>query len=211
MSATHEESLTKRQEALHRHYADVPEDAWITDHARVTAGQSADPVHGEVEPANNDGVRYRYGIHRAVGGDHDAPNPGDLLAAALAACLHSTLRMVADRLEIMIVDSEVAATAHADVRGALMVDTSVPVGFQRLHCDVRLTVPASVDKRKLRVLMAGAEQCCVVFQALKAGTRVTTGWRIDESTGASPPAKRYPPARRKQNRLTFKRSNHERS
>ena len=181
MSATQEASLTKRQEALHRRYADVPEDAWITDHARAMPGRSTDPVHGEVEPANNDGGRYRYGIHRAVGGDHDAPNPGDLLSAALAACLHSTLRMVAERLEITIIDSEVVATAHADVRGALMVDTEVPVGFQRLHCDVRLTVPASVDKRQLKVLMAGAEQCCVVFQTLKAGTRVKTDWRIDEA------------------------------
>jgi len=181
MSATHEATLKQRQEALHRHYAEVPEDALITDQARATPGQSTDCVHGEVEPANNDGMRFRYGIHRAVGGDHDAPNPGDMLSAALAACLHSTLRMVAERLEITITDSEVTATAHADVRGALMVDTSVPVGFQRLHCDVRLTVPASVDKRKLRVLTTGAEQCCVVFQTLRAGTRVTTDWRIDEA------------------------------
>ncbi|MDZ7789213.1 MAG: OsmC family protein [Xanthomonadales bacterium] len=181
MSAILEASIVKRQEALHRHYIDVPDDAWITDHARALPGRSTDPVHGEVEPANNDGVRYRYGIHRAVGGDHDAPNPGDLLSAALAACLHATLRMVAERLGITIIDSEVAATAYADVRGALMVDTKVPVGFQRMHCDVRLTVPASVDKRNLRNVMIGAEQCCVVFQTLKAGTRVTTDWRIDEA------------------------------
>lgn len=182
MSATREESLTQRQEALHRHYVDVPDDAWITDRARAVSGRGTDPVHGDVEPANNDGLRYRYGIHRAVGGDHDAPNPGDLLSAALAACLNSTLRMVAERLEITIVDSEVSVTAHADVRGALMVDTTVPVGFQYLHCDVRLAVPASVDMRTLKVLMAGAEQCCVVFQTLRTGTRVTTDWRIDEAS-----------------------------
>ena len=181
MSATQAASLTKRQEALHRHYIDVPGDAWITDHARAVPGRSTDPVHGEVEPANNDGRRYSYGIHQAVGGDHDAPNPGDLLSVALAACLLATLRMVAERLGIPIIDSEVAVTAHADVRGALMVDTKVPVGFQRLHCDVQLTVPASADKRNLKNLMTGAEQCCVVFQTIKAGTRVTTDWRIDEA------------------------------
>lgn len=180
MQAISEATLTKRQETLHRHYAEVPGDAWITDRARATPGRSADSVHGEVEPANNDGRRYRFGVHRAVGGDHDAPNPGDLLSAALAACMHATLRMVAERLGMTIVDSEVAATAQADVRGALMVDTTVPVGFQRLHCDVRLTVPAGMDKRTLKVLMTGAEQCCVVFQTLRAGTRVTTDWRIDE-------------------------------
>jgi len=181
MSVAQETSPVERQEALHRHYIDVPEDAWITDHARALPGQSTDPFHGEVEPANNEGACYRYGIHRAVGGGHDAPNPGDLLSAALAACLHSTLRMVAERLGITIIDSEVAATANADVRGALMVDTTVPVGFQRLHCDVRLTVPDTADKRALKMLMTGAEQCCVVFQTLKAGTRVTSDWRIDEA------------------------------
>jgi len=181
MQAIQEATLTKRQETLHRHYAEVPGDAWITDRARATPGRSADSVHGEVEPANNDGRRYRFGVHRAVGGDHDAPNPGDLLSAALAACMHATLRMVAERLGMTIVDSEVAATAQADVRGALMVDTTVPVGFQRLHCEVRLTVPAGMDKRTLKVLMTGVEQCCVVFQTLRAGTRVTTDWRIDEA------------------------------
>ncbi len=176
-----ETSPVERQEALHRHYIDVPEDAWISDHARALPGQSTDPFHGEVEPANNGGARYRHGIHRAVGGDHDAPNPGDLLCSALSACLHSTLRMVAQRLGITIVDSEVTATANADVRGALMVDPQVQVGFQRLHCDVRLTVPASADKRMLRALTTGAEQCCIVFQTLKAGTRLTSDWRIDEA------------------------------
>lgn len=181
LSAAQEESLTQRQETLHRHYTEVPEDARITDQARAMPGRSTDPVHGEVEPANNDGRRFSYGIHRAVGGDHDAPNPGDLLSAALAACLHSTLRMVAERLGITIIDSEVIAMAQVDVRGTLMVDTTVPVGFQSLHCDIGLTVPASVDKRKLKVLMTGTEQCCVVFQTLRAGTRVTTDWRIDEA------------------------------
>ncbi|MEE4303807.1 MAG: OsmC family protein [Wenzhouxiangella sp.] len=181
LSAAREASLTQRQEVLHRHYVEVPEDAWISDQARAMPGRITDPVHGEVEPANNGGRRIPYGIHRAVGGDHDAPNPGDLLSAALAACLHATLRMVAERLGITIVDSEVTATVQADVRGALMVDTTVPVGFQRLHCDVSLTVPASVDKRNLKALTMGAEQCCVVYQTLRAGNRVTTDWRIDEA------------------------------
>jgi len=181
MSVANEASLVQRQQSLRRHYAEAPGDARITDHARALAGNSTDPVHGVVEAANSDGVRQQYGIHRAVGGDHDAPNPGDFLSAALAACLHSTLRMVAERLEVTLIDSEVAVTARADVRGALMVDTTVPVGFQRMHCDVRLEVSAEADQRTLKALMVGAERCCVVFQTLKAGTQVTTDWRIDQT------------------------------
>lgn len=180
MSTTHETPIVKRQKSLHRHYVEVPGDAWIIDHAHALAGNSKDPVHGEVELANSNGVRQQYGIHRAVGGDHDAPNPGDYLSAALATCLHSTLRMVAERLQVVIVDSEVTATAEVDVRGALMVDTTVPVGFQRMHCDVRLDIPASVNERALKMLMVTAEHCCVVLQTLKAGTKVTTDWRIDQ-------------------------------
>ena len=180
MLVANETSIVERQQSLGRHYVEAPDDAWITDHARALPDSHKDAIHGAVEPANSDGVRQPYGIHRAVGGDHDAPSPGDLLSAALAACLHSTLRMVAERLEVTLLDSEVMVTARADVRGALMVDMTVPVGFQRMHCDVRLEVPAETDQRTIKTLMVGAEGCCVVFQTLKGGTRVTTDWRIDQ-------------------------------
>jgi len=180
MLVANESSIVERQQSLSRHYAEAPENAWITDHARALPGKHRDAIHGVVEPANNDCVRQPYGIHRAVGGDHDAPNPGDLLCSALAACLHSTLRMVAERLEIQLIDSEVTVAASVDVRGALMVDMAVPVGFQRMHCDVHLEVPAETDQKTLKTLMVGTEGCCVVFQTLKAGTKVTTDWRIDQ-------------------------------
>lgn len=175
-------SLTERQESLNRHYLQVPEDAWTTHHARAIPGEKNDPVHGALELANSGGVRHQYGIHSAVGGDHDAPNPGDYLSAALAACLQSSLRMVAERLGVTILNSEIMASAQLDVRGALMVDSNVSVKFQRLHCDVSLEVPADTGQRTLKTLMAGAEHCCVVFQTLQGGTKVTTDWRIDQAS-----------------------------
>lgn len=181
MFVANKTSIVQRQESLGRHYVEAPGDAWITDYARARPGNHIDAIHGMVELANSNGGRQQYGIHCAVGGDHDAPNPGDLLSAALAACLHSTLRMVAERLEVTLLDSEVMVTAHADVRGALMVDTTVPVGFQRMHCDVRLEVPSETDERTIKTLMVAAERCCVVFQTLKSGTRVATDWRIDQA------------------------------
>ncbi|MBS9405351.1 OsmC family protein [Halomonas sp. TRM85114] len=173
-------SFTERQDSLNRHYLEVPEDAWITDHARALPSEKKDPVHGAIEMANSVGPHHQHGIHSAVGGDQDAPNPGDYLCAGLAACLHSTLRMVAERLGVTILNSEVMAKAQVDVRGALMVDASVPVGFQRLHCDVSLEVPADTGQRTIKTLMAGAEHCCIVFQTLQGGTKVTTDWRIDQ-------------------------------
>lgn len=180
MCRTQEVSFVERQTDLQRHYKEEPGDAWISDSARARSGNSRDPVRGEVELAGDAVTGRPYGVHRAVGGHHDAPNPGDLLSAALAACLHATLRMVAERLGVEILDSEVSATAHADVRGTLMVDSTVPVGFQHLHCDVRLKAAAHGQGRTLKMLIDGAEQCCVVFQTLRSATRVTTDWRIDE-------------------------------
>ncbi len=83
-----------RQKPLQQHYRKDPDAAWIRDEARAVVGAGADSFHGEIEPANNAGKRWSFGIHQAVGGYHDGLNPGDLLAA----CLHSTTRMIAQWL-----------------------------------------------------------------------------------------------------------------
>lgn len=101
-------------------------------------GCGGDAFHGAVIPDNSGGAPLCFGIHRAVGGDHDYPNPGDLLSAALAACFDSTLRMVADHLGVRLQFVEVKVEVECDVRGCLMVERSVPVGFQRMRCNVRL-------------------------------------------------------------------------
>lgn len=182
MKTVDEFLVPARQKVLHQRYREAPEEAWISDHARAVEGDSPDPFHGEVEPANNAGRRWAFGIHRAVGGDHDAPNPGDLLASALAACLHSTTRMVAQWLEIELADVEVNVCAEVDVRGALQVDSSVPVGFQRFHVEVTGNVVGEVsDAAKLKALASGAESCCVVMQTLKHGMNIRSDWRLDQS------------------------------
>ncbi|WP_152204956.1 OsmC family protein [Marinobacter changyiensis] len=171
-----------RQQPLQQRYRKDPDAAWIRDEARAVMAAGTDPFHGEIEPANNAGECWRFGIHRAVGGDHDGPNPGDLLAAALAACLHSTTRMIAQWLDIELADIEVAVGAECDVRGALMVDSSVPVGFQRMDCTVSLQLSTPTDENRLKALMKQAEACCVVMQTIRAGTDVKTLWHVEQET-----------------------------
>src|SRR5512143_3460734 len=90
--------VRSRQDPLRKSYRESPIDAMITDKAITTEGAKLDPFHGKVVPGSKDyGVVWPFGIHRAVGGDHDLPNPGDLLAAALAACRDSTIRIIACR------------------------------------------------------------------------------------------------------------------
>jgi uncharacterized OsmC-like protein len=79
-------------------------------------------------------VTWPYGIDQSVGGLHDAPNPGELLCAALAACHDASMRMVADLLGIHLLDLGVEVTATLDVRGTLDLDRGVPV-TTRTHLD----------------------------------------------------------------------------
>ena len=74
-----------RQDPLRERYTEAREEAVITDRARITGGVDTDPFHGHVVLGGKDhGVVLPFGIHRVVGGYSDAPNPGDMLCAALA-------------------------------------------------------------------------------------------------------------------------------
>lgn len=165
--------VQQRQNPLRERYRRVPTDAWIRDGAQTINGCGGDAFHGAVIPDNNGGAPLCFGIHRAVGGDHDYPNPGDLLSAALAACFDSTLRMLADHLGVRLQFLEVKVEAECDVRGCLMVERSVPVGFQRMRCNVRLQPEGQVDARTLQQLVSATEGCCVVLQTLRNGVTVS--------------------------------------
>jgi uncharacterized OsmC-like protein len=134
-----------------------------------------DPFHGKVIPGSEDhGVEWSFGIHRAVGGYHDLPNPGDLLAAALAACLDSTIRMIAARMGVSLMALSVDVVGDVDVCGCLLVDRDVPVGFQEMRCHVAITAADGTDPQLVQMLLAASENNCVVFQTLRSGVRMST-------------------------------------
>ena len=166
--------VQQRQNPLRERYLRAPTEAWICDGAQTINGCGGDAFHGAVIPANNAGTPLCFGIHRAVGGDHDFPNPGDLLSAALAACFDSTLRMLADHLGIPLQSLEVKVEAECDVRGCLLVERSVPVGFQKMRCGVRLQPDGEIEPERLQMLLSAAEGSCVVLQTLRNGVTVTT-------------------------------------
>ena len=175
--------VRQRQGPLRERYHRVPAEAWITDSARTVNACDEDPFHGTVVPANGSDAPLRFGIHRAVGGFHDYPNPGDLLSAALAACFDSTLRMLADHLGIRLESVEVRVDAECDVRGCLLVERAVPVGFQGMRCRVRLQPKDDVDEETMQMLVAAAEKSCVVMQTLRNGVAVQT--RIDAGSAVA--------------------------
>jgi uncharacterized OsmC-like protein len=164
--------VKQRQDPLREHYRSAAADACITDCARTDSDSVPDALHGAVMPGQAHGTTWRFGIHRAIGGYHDLPNPGDMLCAALASCFDASLRMIADRLGVQIQSLKVAVEADVDVRGTLLVDPSVPVGFQKMRCRVDLQPGAEADTAKVQMLLAAAEHSCVVLQTLRKGVPV---------------------------------------
>lgn len=165
------ERVLERQEPLRERYRAAPSEAWISDRARTEGGVEQDPFHGTVR-AGEGSEAWGVGIHRAVGGFHDRPNPGDVLCAALASCYDTTLRMIAERLRLPIEGLSVEVKGEVDVRGTLAVDRSVPVGFQRLTCRLRVRPGPGVSPEELARLAAAAERACVVLQTLRRGVPV---------------------------------------
>ncbi|MGV0797464.1 OsmC family protein [Mycolicibacterium elephantis] len=167
--------VSERQEPVRRLYADSPLEALTLKAARTSAARipPSDPFHGEVEIGTGYGVSLRFGLDRHVGGLHDAPNPGDLLCAALAACADGSIRMVADLLGVRLTALEVEVSGELDVRGCLNIDRSVRVGFESLTCTVHLAADETTDQKRLDALVAAAERACVNLDTLRGGLKVT--------------------------------------
>lgn len=181
-----ESRVRERQDPLRRSYRTEPERARITDRARTVSRRLDDPFHGDLVPGDGYDALWSFGIHRAVGGLHDAPNPGDILCSALAACLDSTLRMIADRLGIELETLEVEVTAEVDVRGTLAVDPEVPVGFQSMRCSMALGVPEATDPEAVGRFLQAAEHSCVVLQTLRGGVPVECDFDVTPARAELP-------------------------
>ncbi len=166
-------SMADRHKPLTDLYQREPARAMIPDSATTSSDTvvANDPLHAFVSTAGHD---IGIGVHPAVGGDGDGPVPGELLAAALASCLDSTLRIIANRLDIKLIRLSVTATGEVDVRGTLMVSPDVPVGFQHFQLAVDLEAEPDTAPAMLKALLNAAEASCVVMQTLRNGVDVCT-------------------------------------
>ncbi|MDZ7754869.1 OsmC family protein [Rhodohalobacter sp.] len=169
--------VAKRHKKLKEIYEEDPQKASIIDSAVVEGENLDDPFHSKVLMNDELNLPLKTGLHRAVGGDHDYSTPGDILSAALAVCFESTLRMIADKLEIQLEHTRVSVEASVDVRGTLMFDKSVPVGFQKMNMEVELG-SNNAGKKILNTLYRAALKSCVVYQTLKSGIPVSKTLKI---------------------------------
>jgi uncharacterized OsmC-like protein len=169
--ANYHQLVLHRQKPLRERYLSKPEDARITSRARTLSGAAMDPFHAAVLAGGREETPWRVGSHRAIGGFHDLPTPGDMLCAALASSFGMTLRLTAARLGVPIQDFEVRVSGTLDARGTLELDPRAPVGFQELTCRVRWRSADATDEQVAR-LTAEAERACVVLQTLRRGVAV---------------------------------------
>ncbi len=178
MLATTEKPATtdmkQRQAPLRETYVRTPEAAVVTDHARSVSDQipATQPLAGEIEFADPSRTRLRIALHKGVGGTSDGPVPGDILCAAIASCLDSTIRVIANMLGVQLASLEVAVEADVDLRGTLKMNTDVPVGFSDIRIAVRMEPAHNVPAQTLDAILAAAEQSCVVMQTLRHAPRI---------------------------------------
>ena len=168
----HQSIVATRQAPLRRVYTEDTEQANTVKRVRTVETPTTDPLHGTVEAVGYPAVRWEYGIDEKVGGYGDLPNPGHILCAALAGCMDSTVRMIADHLGVRIEHLEVEVVGEVDVRGCMAMDSSVRSGFQQLQCDIRLKPAQGVDERLVRILLHQTEKLCVTLDTLRSGVPV---------------------------------------
>ncbi len=180
--ADHSNALRTDQRALrHRYRSDAPEEAWVTDTASSVARAGESPMWGSVQVGAPDfGVDVPVGVHRAVGGRHDLPVPGDILCAALVACVDTTIRILSNNLGVPLESLDVNVQGDCDVRGTLLVDPAVRVGFATMRVSVKAVPGPGVSPKKVEELVQMAEQCCVVLETLKNGVDVSLQLETEE-------------------------------
>ncbi len=166
--------MRERQAVLRESYLSNPELAMVTDYACTDSKtiEANHALHNTVSIDKHNMVDIVGGVHTAVGGDSDAPTPGDLLCGAIAACFDSTIRIIANGLGLGLSMVRVEVTGRVDVRGTLMIDTAVPVGFQEFIVNIELNGSTEVPENQKRMLIRAAERSCIVMQTLQSNSEV---------------------------------------
>lgn len=163
--------VATRQAPLRRVFRDDSSQAMTVKRVRTVETATTDTLHGTVEAVGFP-VNWEYGIDSKVGGYDDLPNPGHILCAALAGCIDSTVRMIADHLGVAIEHLEVEVAGEVDVRGCLAMDSTVRPGFQQLRCSIQVRTGPGVEERLVRTLVRQTELLCVTLDTLRNGVPV---------------------------------------
>lgn len=101
---------------------------------------------------------------RDLGGDDTAPNPVEMVLAALGSCQAIVYRAFAVALGMDIRKIEVHAKGHLDLRGFLNM-ADVPAGFSNVTFTTRVVSPEPPER--IRQLAGLVEKHCPVMDTLQ--------------------------------------------
>jgi uncharacterized OsmC-like protein len=172
MTVTRRKSVRAAQEMLSTMYTLAPDMARVSSHASTVDHDPADPFRATVFIGAGDADLVPFAAERALGGQAGMPTPTDFLCAALAASLDSSMRMAANRWDVIIETLNVEVRGWGDVHGAVRLSGDVPMGLEGLECTVRLKTAEGTDPERVRRMLIEAEQCCIVLATLRRSVPV---------------------------------------
>lgn len=165
--------LRERQRPLKERYRQDPDSAWLK-HAVHSVYMPDDPLRSRITAGTH---TWDVAAHAMAGGPDGEACSGDVLLAALAACQEITIKMVAASMGIALDDLQVTVSGEMDFRGTMGTDRDVPVGYQRITCEIRVLAPG--DQARLQRLVEKAEQYCVVRDTLARGVPIESRVVVD--------------------------------
>lgn len=111
-----------------------------------------------------------------LGGQDGAPNPVELVLAALGTCQEIMYAAYASVMDIQLDGVKVNARGYLDLKGLFGLDAEVPAGFQRILFETELDSPA--DDKQLRKLVETVEGHCPVLDILTRAQHVSGVARV---------------------------------
>lgn len=172
--------LRERQKPLKDRYRQDAASARLV-HSVESVPLLDDPMRSHITAS---GHTWEIAAHAMAGGPDGEACSGDVLLAALAGCQEITVKMVAAAMGIVLDDLRVTVTGEMDFRGTMGVERDVPVGYQRISCEIH--VRAAGDPARVQRLIEKAEQYCVVRATLSGGVPVESHIVVDAPLSTAP-------------------------
>jgi uncharacterized OsmC-like protein len=102
----------------------------------------------------------------SFGGTNSAPRPGEMVLAALGACIEITYRLHAEYMGIVIDGIRTRVTGVTDARGFLPDSDGVRPGFQKV--DVTVLIDSPAGEEDLERLRRAVDVHCPVLDDLRS-------------------------------------------
>jgi uncharacterized OsmC-like protein len=140
--------------------------------------------YADGKPVAPQGRSFSFSVSEpgALGGADTAPNPGEMIAAALCGCLTAGIATNAALFDTALEDIEVAVEVEWDMLGILGLDRSVPSRAKGIHYTVTLS---GDDAEKLRRAKETLDRKSAILKTLQEAVPVTTDVVIRETVSES--------------------------